>query len=234
MVLLALLLHLFFISTFGAHSPPAIRQPTNAPQWHLAGDHEEILRLINPALFALPNPDDFASTLWNVIPRPVEPRFRWSEPPRWLEWNPAQTSAQTIPEPRPVSHANVFPEIMPATSIPEPPLLLGESMPDHSYMVLLGNLAARGLRYPLALPSLTNSDLTPPSRVQVLVNPSGSVVSALLLPPSDSSENIETYPLADQQAVIIARQLQFHPAPHAELGEMDFYWHILPAQPASQ
>ena len=107
-------------------------------------------------------------------------------------------------------------------------------MPDHSHLVLLGNLAARGLRFPLALPSLTNSDLTPPSRVQVLVNPSGSVVSALLLPPSDSSENIQTYPQADQEAVVIARQLLFHPAPHNELGEMDFYWHILPAQPASQ
>ncbi len=78
------------------------------------------------------------------------------------------------------------------------------------------------------LPSLPYDNVIPASRVQVLVDPSGQIVSAVLLPPTDSTESMERSDAADQQALVIARQLRFARAGQLNVGEIDFCWHTVP------
>ncbi len=80
----------------------------------------------------------------------------------------------------------------------------------------------------LALPSLPDDDVIPPSRIQVLVDQSGRIVSAILLPSTDSTEAIQRCDAADQRALGIAKQLRFNPARQLDLGEILFSWHTVP------
>ena len=73
-----------------------------------------------------------------------------------------------------------------------------------------------------------DADVIAPSRVQVLVDAIGDVVSAVLLPPDDSEAAASHYDAADQRALELARAMRFAPSSCLTVGRMFFYWHTVP------
>ena len=224
---LALIIHVALICFFGTKKQIVPRQVANVPHLQLASDADEFIALANPTLFALPNPRDFGSVIWLKIPAVTPPSFRWDEPPQWLPFNPKN------PDVAQFAQTNAIPEIqldvkpLPELSAPAP--ALGTALPQNSTLKILGNLAQRVRPGPVALPSLPDNDVIPPSKIQVLVDTTGNVVSAILLPLTDSLETEERYGPADQRALEIARRLRFTPARRLMFGEIIFNWRTVPA-----
>jgi hypothetical protein len=228
LILLAVLAHVALIVSFGTRSQIAPRIVSRVPRLQLAGDHDPMIELDDPTLFALSNPRDFASAIWLRIWPVAPPLFGWSEPPRWLSLdkeNPAATFEQFLPQP---PHPSMPSEVKPPPPMTMQPAAIGTSLPSGSSLAILGSLAGRGLTTSLALPSLPYDDVIPPSRIQVLVDQSGRILSAILLPSTDSTEAIQRCDAADQRALGIAKQLRFNPARRLDLGEILFSWHTLP------
>jgi hypothetical protein len=228
-IVLALIIHVGLICFFGAKKQIAPRQVAKVPHLQLASDTDEFIALANPTLFALPNPRDFASVIWLRIPAVTAPSFRWTEPPQWL---PLDTNNADM----------AYQQYMPAKAMPEmqldvkpPPEVsaqspaLGSALPQSSTLKIFGELAQRVRPDPLALPSLPDNNVIPPSKIQVLVDTTGNVISAILLPLADSMETEERYAPADQKALQIARGLRFAPARRLMFGEIILNWHTVPA-----
>jgi hypothetical protein len=78
------------------------------------------------------------------------------------------------------------------------------------------------------LPSLPFADVIAPSRVQVLVDEAGDVVSAIVLPSDNNLEALSHYDTADQRALELARAARFAPSPRLTIGQMIFTWHTVP------
>ena len=72
------------------------------------------------------------------------------------------------------------------------------------------------------MPSLPFNDVIAPSRVQVLVDPPGNVVSAVLLPSNNPLEALGRAEIADTNALAIARSLRFAPAAAAHARRNNF------------
>ena len=229
-VLLALLIHLLLICFFGTRNQIVPRTVSHLPRLQLAGSADPLIALANPTLFALPNPRDFASATWINIPAVTNWSFQWSETPHWLSLateNPGatfETFTKTAAAPQ-----------MPLEVKPPPPFALeqvesGNFLPTNSVMRIFGPLSGRHLLQPVDLPSVPYDNVILPSRVQVLVDKSGSIISAVLLPSMDSSEAMERCDVADQQALAIARRLRFVSSRQLDFGELIFSWHAVPAQ----
>jgi hypothetical protein len=228
LIVLALVVHIALIFFFGTKKQIVPRQVTKVPRLQLAGDADPLVALVNPALFALPNSKDFGSAIWLGFPRVTPPSFRWNEQPQWLPLDTEilgatfQQSAQT----------NVVTEIQlevkPPPEVSATPRSIGSAMPESSTLKILGNLAQRFLPGPDRLPSLPFTSVIPPSKIQVLVDTAGNVVSAVLLPLTDGVEAGERCDPADQRALEIARQLRFTTARQLTLGEIIFKWHTVP------
>jgi hypothetical protein len=108
--------------------------------------------------------------------------------------------------------------------------------PGVSRLRLRGPLASLPVRAPGVLPVWTNADVLAPTTVQLLVESGGGVLSATLLPAGSGLA------AADQEAVRLARQLQFpFGAPDGMedqdrklvWGTAEFVWHTVepPARP---
>ncbi len=67
-----------------------------------------------------------------------------------------------------------------------------------------------------------------PSKVQVLVDTAGNVVSTVLLPPDSGFAAADQYDQADQRALELARALRFTPSPRLTVGRLIFNWHTVP------
>jgi hypothetical protein len=67
-----------------------------------------------------------------------------------------------------------------------------------------------------------------PSKVQLLVNESGNVVSAVLLAPDSGFTAADQYDQADQRALELARTARFAPSSRLTVGRMIFNWHTVP------
>ena len=67
-----------------------------------------------------------------------------------------------------------------------------------------------------------------PSRVQVLVDEAGDVVSAVLLPPDNPAEAAGHDAAADQRALALARAARFAPSSRLTVGQMIFNWRTVP------
>ena len=91
---------------------------------------------------------------------------------------------------------------------------------ETSTLRIEGDLAQRPLLTPMKLPSWPYADVIAPSRVQVLVNAAGEVVSAVLLPSNNSSEVRDAD--ADQRALELARAARFAPASRFDHRQIDF------------
>ena len=74
------------------------------------------------------------------------------------------------------------------------------------------------------LPTWPFADVIAPSRVQVLVDAGGGVVSAVLIPPDFRAGAAAQYDPANQRALAIARAARFAPSSRLAVGQMIFNW----------
>jgi hypothetical protein len=228
LVALAIAAHLALVFLFGAKKPIAPRPATNVPQLQFANSADELMELDNPALFALPNAHDFSSAVWQKNPDITQPSFRYHEEPRWLPLatgNLGATFAQFMATNR---FGNFVLDFKPAPTFAAPAVDMTAGLPQSSTLHIFGALAKRKLVASPALPSLPLNDIIAPSKVQLLVNQIGNVVSAVLLPSENAAEAASRVEIADTNAVALALKLKFSPAPEITPGEIVFHWHTLP------
>ncbi len=230
LVLIALVCaaHVGLLYMFGTRKSPAPRSLTDAPTLRLAANSDGLLALNDPTLFALPRPGDFVTAMWSKAPVVKRPPFHWTEAPRWLP-----LSAEGL--------MTVFNRFMQTNLIPglplqlKPPVKLSTpsppiepALPLVSTVRVEGDLAQRRLLTPMPLPSWPYAGVIAPSKVQLLVNAAGEVVSASILPSDNNLEALSHYDAADQRALELARAARFAPAPRLTIGQMLFTWHTLP------
>jgi hypothetical protein len=227
-VALVLAAHFALIFIFGGKKPVAPRAVINVPQLQLADAADELVALDDPTLFALPHANDFATAFWQHPPVIPPPSFDWTEAPRYLPVAVQNLGAvfnafmQTNP---PVKFAldfkppPAFAAFLPSAVLPPPPT---------STLQITGDLAQRRWLNPFPLPSLSFDDVIAASRIQVLVDPAGTVISTVLLPAENSAEALGHWEEADQRAQALARTVRFAPAAQLTLGELIFNWRTVP------
>lgn len=227
LIALVLVAHLALIFTFGTRKPITPRAVTNVPELELADGSGEWLTLNNPTIFALPNRVSFAGPAWM---EPPHLKFHWhewaAEPARWLHLTnrlPAGQLGTTFSEFMQTNRFATFHfELKPPVRFTEPLVPLMPAFAGSSTLRIEGALAKRPLLTPLKLPSWPFDDLIAPSRIQVLVNASGNVISAVLLPPRNPGEIPDA--AADQRALDLARAARFAPASGLTVGQLIFDW----------
>jgi hypothetical protein len=212
----------------GEKKPIVPHVVTNAPTMRLAGNTSELIALNDPTLFVLPHQRDFAAAGCLTVPDIKPPSFRWTEPPRWLPLS-ADGLGTAFGE---FMQNHLFP-IRPLNFKPEPelsaPVLPPVSEPaQNSTLQIVGELSPRQLPSPISLTNWPYGDVIAPSVVQVMVNTTGKVVSAVLLPPDDGFTAADQYDAADQRALELARGLRFAPAAQLTVGRIIFNWHTVP------
>ncbi len=233
LIFLACLIHIGLIVSFGTKKNPVPRAVTNAPQLELASRADELVELENPALFALPNPRDFATEVWSQAPETVVPSFRWTETPRWLPLNGSHLGAifgefmQTNVFAPPTLNFKAIPQFMlPAANILS-------ALPSGSRLQVSQSLAARGLLFQPALPSLPVNDAIAPSHVRILVDPAGNVHH----PATPLPRRRTAWKPPDDQTRRTARRWRWPaacgssrlPAGIQTWAIVTFYWHTIPA-----
>lgn len=220
-VALAFVAHVTLIFIFGAKKSPPQHVATRVPQLQFAGGGNVLVALTDPTLFALPHVADFAPVNWLRPDEATEPAFHWTEPPPFLMIAGDSLGA--------IFHAFMQTNRFPATELnlkPEPQATMLFTrfelpLPQESTLHLSGQIAQRQLLKQIEVPTLPCNDVIRPSRVQVLVDENGNVVSDVLLESSDFSK-------ADQAALELARRARFVPEPGLMFGTMTFYWHTVP------
>ena len=221
-IALAFAAHLAFVFLLGAKKTAPPRAVANVPVFHLADNAGELARLTDPTLFALPHAGDFAPGAWAHPPVVTPPAFAYDEPPSFLPLDAANLGTAFGAFMRTNRFAGTPPSFKP-TALPVPPTMTIESaLPQNSSWRLAGHLAGRKPRHDLTVPTLAGNDVLTASRVQLLVDVGGHVLSAVLLETSGD-------PDADQTALALARTLEFVPSAQAMFGEIIFNWHTVPA-----
>ena len=228
LVALAIAAHTALIFLFGAKKPIAPRPPINVPQLQFANRADDLLELDNPTLFALPNAHDFSSGIWQTNADVAQPSFRYREAPRWLPLSPENQGATLAHFLQTNQFGGLVLDFKPAPQIATLNPDFTTDLPKNSSLQILGALAQRKLISSPALPSLPLNDILPPSKVQILVNESGTVVSAVLLPPENSLEAAGRVDTGDAKAIAYALQLKFLPAVQPAFGLAVFHWHTIP------
>ena len=117
-------------------------------------------------------------------------------------------------------------ELKPPPRFTVPVVPLEPKFAETSTLRIEGDLARRPLLTPMKLPSWPYADVIAPSKVQVLVNAAGEVVSAVLLPSDNSGEVHDAD--ADQRALELARAARFAPASDLTIGKLIFNWCTVP------
>jgi hypothetical protein len=220
--------HVALIFALGEKVEIVPRAVINVPTLKLAKDSEELLALNDPSLFALPNPKDFASSVWLKMPDVKQPSFRFTESPRWLPLS-AENLGATFQQFMQTNYFAGYPlDFKPQPKLSEPVLPIEPALAQNSTLQIEGELAQRRLLGEINLPSLPYDDVIPPSVVQVLVDAAGNVVSAVLLPSENSLEAASHYDAADQRALELARAARFAPAPRLTFGRLIFNWRTVP------
>ena len=235
LVALAVAIHLGLIFAFGTKKQFVPKPVTGAPQLQLADGADELMDLDNPALFALPNPRDFAATIWQQAPVIMPPSFRWQAAPGELMLTNTENLGAAFNE---FLQTNRFGDFQ--LDFKPPPLFVEllapayPALPSASVLQISGPLAQRKLLAKPSLPSLAFDDIIAPSKVQVTVDQIGNVIDAVLLPADNAIETAGRSPKGDTNAVVLARGLKFAPAAQLMLGEVTFYWHITPLTSTNQ
>lgn len=221
--------HLALIFLFGEHQPVVPRAVTHVPTLKLASDADALLALNDPTLFALPHQRDFASAVWLKIPAVKPPSFHWTEDPRWLLQPPAAALGAAFSQFMQTNAYASYPlDFKPVPQLRVAAWLIQPLLAQNSAMRIEGELASRQLPGQLDLPSWPFPDVIAPSKIQVLVDVAGNVVSTVLLPPGNGFTPADQYDVADQRALELARRLRFKPAPHLTVGRISFNWHTVP------
>ncbi|MCP5521071.1 MAG: hypothetical protein H7A46_05940 [Verrucomicrobiales bacterium] len=178
----------------------------------------------DPARFATPGRKGFTASLWRPSPLPDLPWLPRPEPPRYLEHpfdGDTGLTDLTLESPR------RLPRVVadPAPVLDLPPIE-GPPLPSHSWLKVEGDLAGRPVVVVESLPVWPLEDVLPPSVVQVVVGPEGSVLSATPHPPGSG------LPAADTQAMELARSIRFEALPAGQSGLMwgrlVFRWATVP------
>jgi hypothetical protein len=153
------------------------------------------------------------------------PDFSWMEPPGELLSPAAENLGAVFTR---FMHTNQFAafslDFKPEPKLSEPVLPLLPAFADNSMLQIEGELAQRTWLNPVSLPSWPYADLIAPSRVQVLVDAAGDVVSAVLLPSDDPEVTASHYDAADQRALELARAARFSPSSQMTIGRLIFDW----------
>jgi len=239
LIALVFVAHVALIFAFGERKPAAPRVVTNVPELKLAANSAEWLALNDPTLFAQPNLAGFAGLA--LKPPPVEfHRLEWTESPHWLPL-PVTELGGTFSQFMQTNQfvASQF-ESKPPPQFTTPAVLVEPALAKASTMRIEGGLTRRQLLAPVKLPSWPYADVIAPSKVQVLVNAAGNVVSAVLLPSDNPAEATMAHDAdADQRALELARTARFaplagvnvsitaDPAAHLTLGQLIFDWHAV-------
>jgi hypothetical protein len=218
-----------FIFALGERHFASPRTAANVPTLKLADDSDELLALNDPTLFALPHPNDFASAVRLQTSVAPQPSFRWTEPPL-----PSPLAAENLGAVfARFMQTNVFApqtnDFKPEPKLSEPVLPLQPVFADASTLQIEGDLAQRKLLTPEEnLPSWPCTDVIAPSKVQVLVDTAGAVISAVLFPPDNRVEAAAQYDPADQRALELARAARFAPSSRLTVGQLIFNWRTVP------
>jgi hypothetical protein len=227
LIALVFVAHVALIFAFGERKPATPRTVTNLPELKLATSSAEWLALNDPTLFAQPNLAGFAGPAWLEPPHVEFHRQEWTEQPRPLSLPVTElggTFSQFMQTNRFV--ASQF-ELKPPTKFITPVALVEPDLAKASTLRVEGDLARRRLLTPMNLPSWPYADVIAPSKVQVLVNEAGNVVSAILLPSDNSLEALSHYDTADHRALELARASRFAPSPGLTIGRFIFDWHTV-------
>jgi hypothetical protein len=219
--------HAALVFAFGGRKPIVPHAVKDAPVLNLAAAADERLALNDPTLFALPHRKDFASASRKQMPV-EQPSFHWTEPPGWLPLSAEQLGAVF----NEFMQTNGFPglelQLKPPLKLSTPELPITPVLAQNSTLLIEGDLAQRPLLNPVNVPSLPYHDVIAPSKVQVLVDPVGNVISTVLLPSDNPLEAAGHYADADRRALELARAARFAPGPRLALGRLIFNWHTVP------
>ena len=227
-ILLALAAHVGFILTFGEIKPAAPRAVANGPRLRLAPAADEEIALNDPTLFALPQGRDFLAAGGLHMPIVKPPSLRWTEPPRWLPMTGAGLGAALGEFLQTNFFAGPRLDFKPPAELSAPGLPVEPALAQNSTMQIEGELAPRALPFEMSLTNWPYPDVLAPCVVQVLVDPAGEVVSAVVLPPEAGFTAAGHYAAADRRALELARTLRFTPSPRPAVGRVIFNWHTVP------
>lgn len=224
-LIIALAIHFGFIFIAGARKKNPVRAVANVPQLQFAVEANEILALTDPTLFVRPHGrEDFFPEAWQQLPAIVPPVFAHGEPAEFL---PAMGDRLGEKFTRYLAITRYSPpaaDLKPSPQLDAPGIVFTPALPQASTMQINGKLAGRELLKPVAVPTLAIADVLVPSHVQIVVDATGTVISAVLIEPGDSEP-------ANQKALELARSLRFKPAAGIALGELIFHWHTTPPAP---
>lgn len=228
LIALAFAAHLAFIFIFGAKKTPAPRAATNVPQLQLANNASEWIALDDPTLFALPHVEDFAPAVWRSTPTNRPPSFLSPEAPSFLSLTVEMLGTEF----------GVFMQsnqvaALPLNFKPEPELTfahfsVASLLPENSTLEIAGDIAQRKLLTSVVVPTLAYPDVIAPSKIQILVDAAGKVISAVSLPADNLLEAADRADIGDSNALKIACALRFTPATGVTFGQLVFNWHTVP------
>jgi len=227
LVLVAFLAHLAFIFILGTKKQLRPRAVGPIPQLQIAEPGNELIALNDPTLFVLPHVGDYSSAIWLKTPAPERPVFHWAEPAGFLPLPVAALGVAFNEFMRTNPVAGLPLELKPEPKFSEPDFSVEPALPQQSSLRIVGDLASRRRLNDITVPSLRVNDVIVASRVQVLVDPAGDVVSAVLLPSDEPLDAGSRLAAAEQTALQLARRLRFAPAPELMLGRIIFTWHTV-------
>ncbi|HUA39161.1 MAG TPA: hypothetical protein VMA35_12290 [Candidatus Sulfopaludibacter sp.] len=225
LILLVLAVHIALIFIFGTRKPVTPMAVKNAPKLELAAGSSEWLLLNDPTLFALPNVKGFSSA-WLEPPPLHFHRQEWTEKPRYLSLPAGELGAAFNQFMETNRFATVKLELKPPARFTVPLVPLEPRLAETSTLRIEGDITRRPLLTPMKLPSWPYADVIAPSKVQVLVNAAGDVVSAVLLPSNNAGEVRDAD--ADQRALALAGAARFAPASDLTIGKLIFNWCTVP------
>lgn len=226
LIALVLAAHLALIFTFGGRKPITPRVASNVPELSLATEASAWLALNNPTLFALPNVNDFAWRAWLEPPHlEFKPRDDWTENPRYLSLPVGELGAVFSQFMQTNRFTTFRFKLRPPPEFSVPLAPLEPPLAKTSTLRIEGDLAQRQLLTRMKLSSWPATDIIAPSRVQVLVNAAGNVISAVLLPSNHPGPTAGVRDAAaDQRALELARAARFAPASGLTIGNLIFDW----------
>jgi hypothetical protein len=176
----------------------------------------------------LPHQKDFASAIWLQTAALKQPSFRWTEPPRWLPLS-ADELGLAFNQFMQTNHFAGFElQLKPPLKLSAPGLPVEPALAQNSTLRVEGELAQRQLPSPINLTNWLYANVIAPSKVQVLVDAAGNVISTVLLPPDSGFTAADQYEKADQRALELARAMRFTPSSRLTVGRMIFNWHTVP------
>jgi TonB family protein len=223
-LILAFVVHVGLIFLFGTRKPVVPMPLGLVPHLHLTDSGNELVALSNPTLLARPNAHDLTTTYWRQHSPVPPPNFDWPELPHYLELNPNDLGVAFHEFVQQNRLADFPLNFKPEPDAAVPTVDLESPIPPASTLKFLDELTERQPLNIATPPSWARNDVLAPSKVQVLVDKDGYVVSAVVL---ESSKDVE----ADGKALEMARNLRFTPAAQPTMGGIIFYWHTVPAPP---